>query len=338
MKSLRWACIIPTWNSEDVVENCLLSVRGQKRAFDEVVVVDNCSNDGTKSVVRQFAPNKIIEFSSNRGFAAAINAGIQASTADLLVWLNADACLDENFLDVLNESEQRHPETGMFVPKIMLGERGQTTTCDLIENVGNHLWLDGLNWCIGRGEHDRGQFGETHTVMFPSGAVCAIRRVVFDAVGLLDESFFAYGEDADFGLRAFLAGYRCKFVATARARHLLSQSLGINSARKVYLVERNRILVAWKNFPVGILALSVLCSTLRYLGWLFALQDTSRVRQIVDRLGRTQMLKLIVRAHTDAAKMIVCGKISRHTSVSSSIEFLALVRPYVVAPYALIST
>ena len=338
MSLLRWACVIPTWNSADVVENCLRSVISQKRPFDEVIVVDNGSEDGTLSIVRQFTSNAVVEFPSNLGFAAAMNAGILASTADLLVWLNADACLDVDFVDVMNNYAERHPEAGMFVPKILLGEGDRSTTCDIIENVGNRLWLDGLNWCIGRGEPDRGQFDETHTAMFPSGAVCAFRRSVFDSIGLLDESFFAYGEDADFGLRAFLAGHRCKFVAAARARHLLSHSLGISAARKVFLVERNRILVAWKNFPFGILGLSLLCATLRHLGWLFALQKASRVRPIIACLGRAQLLKLIVHAHVDAARMIARGMVSRHPIISSSSRFLAVVRPYVVTPYALIST
>jgi GT2 family glycosyltransferase len=334
----RWVCIVPTWNSADVIEKCLQSVADQTRAFDEVIVVDNGSRDGTCAIVHKFVFTKLIKFPTNRGFAAAINCGIRVSTASVIVWLNADAYLDKLFLEILDQEVRANPEYSIFAPKILFPMGKVANKGDCIENVGNHLWLDGLNWCVGRGEQDKGQYDRNHVPMFPSGAVCAIRRKVIDSIGLLDECFFAYGEDADFGLRAFLAGYSCLFIAKARVMHSLSQSFGMISARKVYLIERNRILVAWKNFPLGLLIFSVPCAALRYSAWLFALRDKSRVRPMIERLGRTKLLAIIIVAHFGAITMIARGIIFRRVRVRGSLKFLEIVHPFLLSLRDLIST
>jgi GT2 family glycosyltransferase len=338
MSKLRWVCVVPTWNSIDVIERCLQSIADQTRAFDEVIIVDNCSKDETCLIVRKFDFANLIKFPNNRGFAAAINYGIRISTADVIVWLNADAYLDRAFLENLDLSVYSNQNYCIFAPKILLPLGGTNNFPNCIENVGNFLWLDGLNWCIGRGEQDLGQYDRNHTPMFPSGAVCAIRRNVFDSIGPLDESFFAYGEDADFGLRAFLAGYSCLFIAEARAMHSLSHSIGMNSAKKVYLIERNRILVAWKNFPMGLLTFSILFSAIRYSGWLFALKDNSRVRPIIEHLGRIKLLAIIFIAHFGAIKMILKGKIFRKVQIQNSLKFIEIIHPFLVSLRDLIST
>lgn len=338
MSELLWACVVPTWNSADVIEKCLQSVADQTHAFDEVIVVDNGSKDGTCSIVHKFAFTRVIEFPTNRGFAAAINRGILDSMADVIVWLNADAYLDKSFLDALEHAVRTNPEYSLFAPKILFPMGMAPDTHECIENVGNYLWLDGLNWCVGRDEQDNGRYDRNYMPMFPSGAVCAIRRRVFDSIGLLDECFFAYGEDADFGLRAFLAGHRCLFIANARATHCLSHSLGMSSPRKVYLVERNRILVAWKNFPLGIFILSMPCAAIRYSAWLFALKDKSRVRPMIARLGRTKLLAIIVVAHFGAIVMIARGMVFRRVPRKGSVNFLALVHPFLLNLRDLIST
>lgn len=87
---------------------------------------------------------------------------------------------------------------------------------------------------------------------------------MLDEIGLLDESFFAYGEDVDLGLRARWAGWTCFYVPTAVVYHKYSITTGAYSPQKAFLVERNRIWILFKNFPAREILLSPLCTGYRY--------------------------------------------------------------------------
>ncbi len=87
---------------------------------------------------------------------------------------------------------------------------------------------------------------------------------MLDEIGLFDEDFFAYAEDTDLGWRARLAGWKAYYVPEAVVYHHHSKQFGTYSSRKAFLVERNRIWVALKNFPLSILILSPFYTLLRY--------------------------------------------------------------------------
>src|SRR5262249_24922139 len=84
----------------------------------------------------------------------------------------------------------------------------------------------------GSGELDRGQFDRREEVLFPDGAAALYRREMLDVVGLFDETFFAYGDDADLGLRGRLAGLACIYVPTA-----VHYSIPSGNGRKVLFLE-----------------------------------------------------------------------------------------------------
>jgi GT2 family glycosyltransferase len=86
-------------------------------------------------------------------------------------------------------------------------------------------------------------------VLFPDAAAALYRRAMLDEVGVFDESFFAYGDDADVGLRGRLAGWTCRYVPSAVVYHIHSATAGEFSALKAFLIERNRLFVAVKLFP-----------------------------------------------------------------------------------------
>ena len=87
---------------------------------------------------------------------------------------------------------------------------------------------------------------------------------MLDDIGLFDQDFFAYAEDTDLGWRARLAGWKAYYVPDAVVYHHHSRQFGTYSSRKAFLVERNRIWVAFKNFPLSILLLSPFYTFLRY--------------------------------------------------------------------------
>lgn len=87
---------------------------------------------------------------------------------------------------------------------------------------------------------------------------------MLDEIGLLDESFFAYGEDVDLGLRARWAGWTCYYVPTAVVYHKYSATTGAYSPRKAFLVERNRFWILMKNFPWRDILVSTWWTAYRY--------------------------------------------------------------------------
>jgi hypothetical protein len=88
---------------------------------------------------------------------------------------------------------------------------------------------------------------------------------MLDQIGLFEESFFLYGDDAELGLRARLAGWGCGFAPRAVAHHYYSRSAGAYSAQKAFYVERNRIWVVLRLFPPGFIVASLAHTAVRLL-------------------------------------------------------------------------
>src|SRR5207237_4612932 len=101
-------------------------------------------------------------------------------------------------------------------------------------------------------------------VSCPDAAAALYRGDMLDVIGLFDEHFFAYGDDADLGMRGRLAGWNCLYIPTAVVYHMHSATAGEFSSLKAFLIERNRIWVALKSFPLPILIVSPFFTLLRF--------------------------------------------------------------------------
>lgn len=236
--------IIPNWNGLRWLPDCLAALRTQSFRDFETVLVDNGSTDGSPEWVRQNAPEvRIIELGRNTGFAGAVNAGIRATAAPLVALLNTDTRVDSAWLSALrNALAAADGRVGAVCGKLLCMDRP-----DRIENAGDTLSWQGAAEKRGHGESsDRWDApGEIFSVC--AGAVL-YRRAFFDAVGLFDESFFAYLEDVDLGLRGRLRGWTFRYEPRALALHE-GHGSGLPSARYVRLITANRIRLLLKNLP-----------------------------------------------------------------------------------------
>jgi GT2 family glycosyltransferase len=244
--------IVVNWNGIGFIRDCLQSARRQTYSPVELIVVDNGSTDGSREWLRANAARsyRLIEFDVNTGFGAGANAGIRASSGEFIALLNNDAVADDQWLACLIEAA-RDPGTGMAASKILFHDRR-----DVIDKAGHLLYPDGLNRGRGAGEIDKGQYDSEGEILFPDGCAALYRRQMLDDIGLFDEQFFAYGDDAELGLRGRWRGWRCAYAPAARVYHRHSSSLGKYSPFKAYLVERNRFWVAVKLLPWPVLILS----------------------------------------------------------------------------------
>lgn len=258
-----FSVIILNWNGRHLIEECLGSVLSQDFRDFEAIVVDNGSTDGSVEYLeeRWGGDVRIVALPTNRGFAGGNNAGIRVARGRYVVLLNNDTAVDPDWLAALSRAIWRHPDAGMFTPKILNYFRR-----DEIDNTGHVIYPDGLARGRHRLEKDDGRFDEEGEALWPSGCAGVYKKAMLDEIGLLDETFFAYGEDVDLGLRARWAGWSCCYVPDAVVYHKYSATTGPYSPGKAFLVERNRYWVLLKNFPSREIALSPFRTAYRY-GW-----------------------------------------------------------------------
>jgi len=241
--------LVVNWNRRELLGKCLESLSRQTHQSYEVIVVDNGSSDGSAEMVRGLAPSypvplRLIINTANLGFCAANNKGFAASEAGLIALLNNDAEAEPGWLSALESAILLHDDIGMAASKILVWEDPRR-----IDKCGHLMYPDGQNRGRGAGQIDEGQFEHLEEVLWPDGCAAMYRRAMLEDVGFFDEEFFAYADDAELGLRGRIAGWRCFYAPAAVVRHHRGATLGLGSARRLMLIERNRVLLVVKLFP-----------------------------------------------------------------------------------------
>jgi GT2 family glycosyltransferase len=248
--------LVVNLNRQELLRACLISLARQTNPSFEVVVIDNGSVDGSPGLVHAMAsgypvPLRLIANSENRGFCAANNQGFAASTAELFALLNNDAEADPGWLTALEAVIRSSGDVGMAASKVLVWEDPKR-----IDKAGHLIYPDGQNRGRGSGQLDQGQFDRIEETLWPDGCAAMYRRAMLDEIGGFDEDFFAYADDAELGLRGRIAGWNCLYAPGAVVRHHRGATLGLSSARRLTLIERNRVLLAVKLFPGNLLWLN----------------------------------------------------------------------------------
>jgi len=249
-RGCRVNVIVTNRNGGSLVQNCLRSLFATKFSSFDVTVVDNASSDGSpETIAAHFPAVSLIRLSNNLGYGAANNIGIRTGTGEYAVLLNSDTEVEPEWLPNLVQVAEQTPDAAFFQPKILfLDER------NVLNSAGNSIHIAGFGVCRGIGTLDSGQYDEIENIGYASGACVMIRRSALHEVGLLDEIFFAYGEDKDWGWRAKMAGHRSVYVPTARVYHRWSAVLG-RSPMKMYYLELERLVSIWKNYSIATIIL-----------------------------------------------------------------------------------
>jgi GT2 family glycosyltransferase len=267
------------------------SLGRQTRRDFEVVIVDNSG----KGLVRRngTAPGaRVIESERNQGFGAAINEGIRASHSAFIATLNDDAVAHPGWLAALLTAVERRPDAGMCASQVrFFGEHR-------LDSAGMLVCGDGSSRQRGHGKAPE-DFPVAEETLFPSGSAALYRRAMLEAVGTFDDRFFLYCEDTDLGLRARWAGWKCLYVPEAVVEHHYSHSAGRASPLKAYYVERNRLFVLVKNFPLPMLLAAPLVTLVRYFwhAWYLLQGRGSAARFRADGHAGAMMPWYVMRAH-----------------------------------------
>ncbi len=252
MASPPLSVVVVNWNRRELLRACLRSLMKQTKVQFRLIVVDNGSTDGSAEMVSsEFPAAVLIRNRKNLGFCQANNQGIRAAGGERIALLNNDAEAEPEFLFELERVFDGDDEIGMAAAKIVMFSDPRR-----IDKAGHLIWPDGQNRGRGTGAWDAGQFEQQEEVLWPDGCGAMYRRSMLDEIGGFDEDFFAYGDDAELGLRARIAGWKCIYNPRAVVRHHHSSTLGTGSVKRLALIERNRVLLAAKLFPWSLLWLN----------------------------------------------------------------------------------
>ncbi len=290
--------IVINWNREDLLRGCLRSLSAQTFSDFEVIVVDNGSTDGSRGVRSDeaYPGARWIFNSSNRGFCVAANQGIAAARGRYIAFLNNDAEATPDWLGALKDAMDTDPGVGMVASKVVAWDDP-----GMIDKAGHLIYPDGQNRGRGSGERDRGQFDRMEEVAWPDGCAALYRREMLDSIGGFDEDFFAYADDAELGLRAQVAGWKCLYAPGAVVHHRLGGTLGRFSEQRLFLIERNRVWLAAKLFPVSLLVRSPLYFVLRLLATAPAmLSGRGEAGQATQQIGIFRLMRCFVKAQAAA--------------------------------------
>jgi GT2 family glycosyltransferase len=238
--------VIPTWNALRYLPVCLAALRAQLGADDEIILVDNRSRDAAAAWARQHAHDvRLLELPTNRGFAGGTNAGLRIAQNGLLLLCNDDALVEPGCVDALWSALNSGPEVGMVAGVLTFSRHPHIVASAGIamqrDGVARDLWLARSVAALPAAPCD---------IFGASGGLALLRREMLDDIGLFEERFFSYLEDADLAWRARLRGWRCMLAPGARARHVVSAS---GSHLKQRLLARNRLRVILRCLPATLL-------------------------------------------------------------------------------------
>jgi len=233
------AAVVPHWNRIDLLKALFESLTAQSRPFDEWIVADNGSTDGSADFAER-AGARVLRLGRNLGFAAAVNRGVEASQADWIAILNNDVTLDPAWLaTLLARCENASFATGKIL------RTGDPST---IDGTFDEISRGACACRCGAGKADSALWSKSRSIRFASMTAALFRRDLFDNVGPLDERFGSYLEDVEFGLRCAKIGESGIYVPEAVAFHRGSATLGAWNSDTVYRISRNQVLLAHKHF------------------------------------------------------------------------------------------
>jgi GT2 family glycosyltransferase len=284
--------VVVSFNDETDLPVVLRSAIDQRGVEGEVVVVDNASADGSREIAARLGA-RVIAMKSNAGFAAAMNAGIEATTGRYVLALNPDCRLDPDFASVLTRRLDDRPDVGSASGRLYRAQGPELRATDLLDSTGIFFTVSGRHFDRASGQPAESRDLVEEEIAGTSGAAGFYRRAALEdakiSTGYFDSDFFLYREDADLAWRLSNLGWKCLYVPAAIASHrrknlpqrrrAMSPVINLHSVKNRFLLRINnqsggqllRTLIPTLARDTVVLAacLTVERSSLPAFGWLW---------------------------------------------------------------------
>lgn len=229
----RVSVIVVNYNGMPYIERCISSVLNQSDVDFELILVDNNSSDGSLDLVRDKFPSTVVVANNkNLGYSGGINSGFARAQGIYLAPLNVDTEVRLDWLSLMVEFMDHHPDAGAVTPKSLLySDRTK------IGVQGLNIHLTGLGFVRGLNIKDGNLSKEPFKVGGVSGCSYLIRREIIEKMGGLNETNFMYYDDVDLSWMLNLMGYTIYCVPRSIVYHEYELKM---TPRKMFWLERGR--------------------------------------------------------------------------------------------------
>lgn len=255
---MKLSVVIVNYNVKYFLEQCLHSVVKASAGIDcEVFVVDNNSVDGSVPMVREKFPDvKVIDNTENLGFSRANNQAIRKSAGEYVLLLNPDTIVEDDTFKKIVTFMDAHPKAGGLGVKMVDGKgnflpeskRGLPKPDVAFYKIFGLSKLFPKSKTFGQYHLSYLDEDEVNEVDILSGAFMLLRREALDKTGLLDETYFMYGEDIDLSYRILKAGYKNYYFPETRIIHYKGESTKKSSINYVLVFYNAMVIFAKRHF------------------------------------------------------------------------------------------
>lgn len=255
MKKNLISIIVVNYNGEKILNRLFESVFKQTYTNWEMIIVDNYSSDSSLEIIKSLVKKdkelhniQVIELSKNTGFALGNNITIEKAKGNYILFLNTDAFMEPTALEEMLKSILKHNNAAGVNPKLFFDNQKPNKIFDAI---GICLDYHCSPFNRGIGQIDLGQYDNEEEIMGVCFACCLINKKIFEKVGNLDATYFAYFEDVDWCIRARKQGYKFYTSPKSVAYHLHSATSNKQTYTwKYYLIFRNYLRTLTKSMGI----------------------------------------------------------------------------------------
>jgi GT2 family glycosyltransferase len=268
--------VILNWNGAECIDACLQSVIQSTYTNIEIIVVDNGSTDSSVQQIQKYSQVLLVALPQNTGYAAGNNVGFRHVRGKYVVALNNDVVVDSRWLEQPVALFESNARTGIIACRQMNYDNHDIIDC-LYAYPGQSLLFEPM----GHGQIYKPAYdlhGCSGRVIAANGAAAIYRKTMLDELEGFDESYYAYHEESDLCMRAFLHGWACIYAPQAIVYHRSHFSFNRIKKEYTYYHERNRVWFIYTFFPLK--------TILQHLPWLIIMElRLMRVHILKRKMG-----------------------------------------------------